>query len=1303
MLKFKLVLLFLLLVQVLFGQSDFTFTANPTEICVGETVEFTVNTSGVSGNITGYQWDFGDGSPFSSDQNPSHTYTEPRVAGYSVTLTLTVDGVSESEAISNYIVVYPLPEPSFGISGNACSVPFSPNFTNVSPLGGNYSYSWDFDNGQTSTDVQPTGVTFNSAGTYITSLTVTENHGNGLSCVSEPFVEVITVADFYTEYSEPSTAVCVGDVVEFMDLSDPTASYWVWDFGGGSPVAPTSAQNGQAQFFSPGDYDITLTSGNASNCEDTYTITITVNPKPTVSFSADETSGCINTSGEFSVNFTSTTNGTSYAWDFGDGNTSTDPNPTHVYTSEGVYDVTLTVTNSEGCETTVTLEDYINIEPVIAAFEADQISGCETLNVNFSSTSTAPAGDPITSWQWDFGNGQTSTSQTPPMQSYDLGKYDVSLEVQTGNGCVADVDISEYIEVGVQFDIDFTVDPLEDCAKSDFDFTATVDFTPLVEGVDFDEEEIEYQWDFGDGETGNGDETTHDYPVEVDTMDVTLTVTFRGCDTELIKEKLVNVLAPIALFSVENGNNFCSPTDFATNQVTDLEVNFNSEATLVNDVDDKDTHNGKVYWWFGEDGGTPDNGDAPNLELDYQADNLIDNEDNHSASHVYSDYGTYTVYQVVENFESGCADTLSIEIVIGDAVNDFEIVDVQGNVVDVVCIDEEFFVQGTASSASGEPFLIPQHSYDFGDGSANQSGDLNSGHAYNTFGDYIISFTSATESCSITSTKTITVAEPANIVFDYEIAGGGAACTPFDVEFDQSASSSPDGFDLVEFDWLFGVDADETAINSTDNAATVTHTVDGDGNFNYFIALTVTDEYGCQNSDTLAIPITEPNADFTVDSIICNGDSITAISFSQGDSSLVDSYAWYLNDELVGTDSILNAQVIIEPVDGETSVSNELTLVVTDANGCENELTKIVTVSTPQADFDYLFDAANINAEGEASCPPVFASYEDQSESIGEITNYEWDFGNGNISALQDPSNTYFQPGTYTGSLIIEDEFGCRDTVVYENYLVIQGPTGIAFTDLIGDICDPSYQFSTDSLENVSNVIWDMGDGTVIEDSSTFVYEYDEPGVYDVTATLVDDSECNLLILEETINAQGAIPDASFTIEPPYADPDEEVTIIDNSATGATGVPISNWIWQTGIDQFTNNNGNPFSYSWPVAGTYTVFLTVVDQNGCTDTTSLDILIQPEVIVPNVLTANNDGTNDVFRLINDAYREFDLEIVNRWGNVVRTGQGLTGTYLWDGLNVDGTPCTEGVYFYRIDGILFTGEPFQAQGFVTLVRD
>ena len=1297
-----LLILLLFITRLSYAQVDFTFSADPTEICVGETVNFTANTDGVGGNVTNYQWDFGDGSPFSNDENPSHTYNEPRVAGYSVTLTITVDGVSYSEAINDYIVVYPLPQPSFGVSGNSCTIPFSPNFTNVSPVGGNYDYQWDFDNGQTSTDAQPTGITYGSEGSYTVTLTVTENHGNGLSCASEPFVQVITVADFYTEFSTSTLNVCEGDVVEFEDVSDPTVSYWSWNFGGGSPVTSTSIPNPQAQFFTPGDYDITLISGNASNCEDEFTLTITVSPKPTVDFSADETSGCINDDGEFTVNFTSDTNGSSFEWDFGDGNTSTEENPTHVYTTEGVFDVSLTVTNDEGCEATVTLDGYIDIEPVTAAFEADPINGCDPLDVEFSSTSTGPAGDPIISWTWDLGNGETSTEETPPMQTYNLGKYDVSLEVTTANGCSHVTLIEEYIEVGEEFDIDFTVDPLEDCAKSEFEFEATVDFGSLVEGVDFDEEEIDYQWDFGDGDQGNGQETTHDYPTEVDTMDVTLTVTFRGCESEIVKESYINVLAPIALFSVEDGDNFCSPTDFATNQVNSLEVNFVSEATLVNDIDGKEDHEGKVYWWFGEDGGTPQNNDPPNLELDYQVDDLIDNEDNHSASYTYADYGTYTVYQVVDNFETGCSDTMSVQIVIGDAENDFMIVDGSGNEIDVVCIGQEFFVVGSTSSASGETFEESQHNYSFGDGTS-QSGSIDGNHSYDDFGTFTINFTSATASCSFTSTKSIIVAEPADIVFDFSIDGGGGACTPFEAVFDQSASSSPDGFDLVNFDWLFGIDMDETNIVSTDADGNTSHVIEGDGDFDYLIALTVTDEYGCQNSDTLAIPITQPNAEFEVDTIVCNGDSITAISFSQGDSSFVETYAWFLNGELVGTDSVLTTQILVEPIEGEIGVPNDLTLVVTDANGCENELTKTIIVSFPKADFDFFFDAANINAEGEAGCPPVFATYEDQSESVGNISVYAWDFGNGNISALQNPSNTYFQPGTYTGALIIEDEFGCRDTVVYEDYLVIQGPTGEAFWDLIGDICDPSYEFSTDSLNNVFTVVWDLGDGTIIEDTNTFVHEYGEPGIYNVTATLVDENDCNLIVLEETINASGATPNASFTINPPYADPNEEVVITDNSTSGETGVPITTWAWQTGIDQFTNNDGTPFTYSWPEAGVYIVFLTVVDQNGCIDTTSVEILIQPEVIVPNVFTANNDGVNDIFQLINDAYREFDLVIVNRWGNVVSEGKSLTGTYLWDGRNVDGTECTEGVYFYKIDGTLFNGEFFQAHGFVTLVRD
>ena len=128
---------------------------------------------------------------------------------------------------------------------------------------------------------------------------------------------------------------------------------------------------------------------------------------PVADFSADPTSVCV----DYDVYFTDLSTGepTSWSWDFGDGATSTDQNPSHSYSAAGSYDVSLTVSNDCGEDDAT---DYVTItvsDAPVADFSADPTSVCVDYDVYFTDLST---GEP-TSWSWDFGDGATSTDQNP--------------------------------------------------------------------------------------------------------------------------------------------------------------------------------------------------------------------------------------------------------------------------------------------------------------------------------------------------------------------------------------------------------------------------------------------------------------------------------------------------------------------------------------------------------------------------------------------------------------------------------------------------------------------------------------------------------------------------------------------------------------------------------------------------------------------------------------------------------------------------------------------------------------------------
>ena len=168
---------------------------------------------------------------------------------------------------------------------------------------------------------------------------------------------------------------------------------------------------------------------NYTTASKDVTINVTAPLIPVANFSATPTSGTV----PLNVSFTDTTVGapTSWKWDFGDGKSSTIQNPSHIYQSSGTYNVSLTVKNKNGTNTT-TKTNYITVTnpPLVANFSATSTSGTAPLTVSFTDTTV---GTP-TSWKWDFGDKGTSTKRNPTEIYKKPGTYTVSLTVKDGFG-----------------------------------------------------------------------------------------------------------------------------------------------------------------------------------------------------------------------------------------------------------------------------------------------------------------------------------------------------------------------------------------------------------------------------------------------------------------------------------------------------------------------------------------------------------------------------------------------------------------------------------------------------------------------------------------------------------------------------------------------------------------------------------------------------------------------------------------------------------------------------------------------------
>ncbi len=310
---------------------------------LGLTLNFTNGSSAVTNNrmynvaafqnVTNfsYTWDFGDATPTQNVIDATHTYGS--AGTYTVTLTDTIYGWT-TNCISDTMVEI---GGSATASFSSVETGLSSTFTNTSTSGSGTTYAWDFGDGNTSTLMNPTHA-YSTAGTYNVCLTVTDACGSDVSC-SNITVTCATPTPAFTFTSTGTNATFTNN-----STAGAGASY-LWIFGDGNTSTQMSPTH---PYGADGTYSVCLVvadnCGSDSTCQ---TVVISNCLNPIAGFVSNET-----TLGTFDFTNTSATTGTTtYAWDFGDGNTDATVSPTHSYSNGGTYTVTLTVTDSCGTNT----------------------------------------------------------------------------------------------------------------------------------------------------------------------------------------------------------------------------------------------------------------------------------------------------------------------------------------------------------------------------------------------------------------------------------------------------------------------------------------------------------------------------------------------------------------------------------------------------------------------------------------------------------------------------------------------------------------------------------------------------------------------------------------------------------------------------------------------------------------------------------------------------------------------------------------------------------------------------------------
>ena len=291
-------------------------------------------------------------------------------------------------------------------------------FSNTSA--GATTYLWDFGDGNTDTTASPSH-SYATIGTYTVCLTASGPCGTDSVC------QTVTVSCPPPTSAFSSTAT--GITAQFTDNSTFGVNTWAWDFGDGTN---SSMQNPTHTFPGPGTYYVCLTV-NSPCGTGTFCDSVEVCALPSANFQSSSTA----LTATF-ANFSSSA--TSFLWDFGDGNTSVMQNPTHTYAAAGTYTVCLIATNS--CSSDTTCSQVSVCQPATAAFNFQA-------NLLVYTFSDQTAGS-VTTWLWDFGDGNTSPMQNPVHTYSQQGMYTVCLTITDACGTDSSCQTVNAITIGAE-------------------------------------------------------------------------------------------------------------------------------------------------------------------------------------------------------------------------------------------------------------------------------------------------------------------------------------------------------------------------------------------------------------------------------------------------------------------------------------------------------------------------------------------------------------------------------------------------------------------------------------------------------------------------------------------------------------------------------------------------------------------------------------------------------------------------------------------------------------------------------------
>lgn len=323
-----------------------------------------------------------------------------------------------------------------GVSNDTSGcIPLQVDFSDTLKKGKRYYWYFGDGTGDTTT-VPATSHVYQNIGKYSVMLVTIDSATCNISDTSYKNIRAgdnKANLDFISQKLEP----CTNLGYNFTNLSQPTRGsfqpgIFTWDFGDNSPFLIQTQNPVTHAYAGPGTYKVTLSINDTTYCNspaDTIK-TIRLSPEVKASFSTPA-AGCVPYNAVFENN---SLGGINFSWDFGDGTTSTDENPTHLYTKIGSYTVKLTAFDSSSCNKIDDSSFTITVSPIpIASFTYNPLVPKENTFTNFVNQSIG-----ATHYTWNFGDGDTSTLENPKHIFSETATYTVCLNAANDFGCSDD-------------------------------------------------------------------------------------------------------------------------------------------------------------------------------------------------------------------------------------------------------------------------------------------------------------------------------------------------------------------------------------------------------------------------------------------------------------------------------------------------------------------------------------------------------------------------------------------------------------------------------------------------------------------------------------------------------------------------------------------------------------------------------------------------------------------------------------------------------------------------------------------------